>query len=902
MSSSAVVDLSKWRRVDALLKVGLNLPPDRRAKWAGQLPPEDRELLPLLRALLARGGVEADDFMRRPAAAAVTAEPARDLAVDGPGQIVGPYRLLRELGSGGMGTVWLAERYDGALQRQVAVKMPLYGWAPGVAERLAQEREALAALEHPNIARLYDAGTTLQGRPFLAMEYVDGLPIDVYADERRLSIRGRVELLLQVARAVEFAHARLIVHRDLKPSNILVTPAGDARLLDFGAAKLLREDVPQDSALTREAGRALSPDYASPEQIHGEPIAVASDVYSLGVVLFELLTGKRPYSLKRQSMGALQAAIDAVETPLASAVASGDKRLVRELRGDLDTVVAKALKKAVGERYSTVTEFASDLRRWLNHEPVTAQRDTVAYRVGTFIRRHRPAVSMGALVFAALAAAAVITTSQMFEARRQRDEARAQAKRAEAEERFANVLLEQTGPGGRPLTREEMIDRSVELLNEQYANDPHFIADTLITISGRYMDLGNTAKELAALTQAESIARRLADPVLLLKVQCNTVETELVGGRLDRAAQRMEEIHGLLARAPSVPQELRITCLHADATLADASGDTTTAVTRIETAIALQEQVDRTGQPYRSLLSHAQGLYIHAGRPKDGFAIAEKTLAVLRATDSNDIEPRSGALHNEAVALFQMGEIRAALAREREAVRLIEARDPGQPVNPVSATVLGRLLTLMNQPREGEGWTERAVASARAAENADAQIFALAALAESRAGAGDLRRASDALRAAALLLSPDSGPRERAAVARARTLVALRQSDPSRAEAAAEELLSVVGYPDERRLRGVQSADRYLSLAASAALRAGRPQDAERLAGEALQIARQIARDPDGSAGVGEARFLLARARQAAGNLTGAREAIRGAARALGSGLAPDHPLALEAAALERHL
>ena len=816
--------------------------------------------------------------------------------------MVGPYRLLRELGTGGMGTVWLAERSDGALKRQVAVKMPLYGWAPGVAERLAQEREALAALEHPNIARLYDAGVTSIGRPFLAMEYVDGLPIDVYADEHRLSVRARLQLVLQVATAVAYAHGRLIVHRDLKPSNILVTPGGEARLLDFGAAKLLREDAPQESALTREAGRALSPDYASPEQIQGDAITVASDVYSLGVVLFELLTGKRPYGLKRQSLAHLQAAIAAVETPLASSVASADGKLARELRGDLDTVVAKALKKSPRERYGTVTEFAADIKRWLDHEPVSAQRDSVAYRVGKFIRRHRAGVTIGALVFVALAAAAAITTSQMFEARRQRDEARAQAKRAEAEERFANMLLEQSGPGGRPLTREEMIDRSVELLTEQYASDPHFIADTLITISGRYMDLGNTAKELIALTRAETIARRLADPLLLLKVQCNTVETELNGGHLDRAAERMAEIQGLLERTRRVPQELRITCVHADATLADARGDTATAIARIETAIALQEQVDRTGQPYRSLLSHAQGLYIHAGRPKDGFAIAEKTLAVLKATDSHDNEPRSGALHNEAVAVFQMGEIRAALARERQAVQLIEERDPGRPINPVSATVLGRLLTLMNAPREGEKWAERAVVSARADENARAQVFALAALAESSTAASDLARADEVIRAATQLVTPDSDPRARAVVARARSLVALRKVDLPRAEAAATELLAVIGYPDEARLAAVQSTDRYLSLAARVALAAGRPRDAQPLAAKALEIATRLARDPDGSAGVGEARLLLALARQATGDVDGARSAIRGAALALGRGLAPDHPLAIEASTLEHRL
>jgi serine/threonine-protein kinase len=213
-----------------------------------------------------------------------------------------------------MGTVWLAERADGTLQRQVALKLPRYGWAAGVAERLGQERDALAALEHPHIARLYDAGITPAGRPYLAMEYVDGLPIDAFAAAHGLSVRARVGLLQQVAAAVQYAHGRLVVHRDLKPSNILVTRHGEARLLDFGAAKLLH-DGPQDSALTREVGRALSPDYAAPEQIRNEPITVASDVYSLGIVLFELLTGSRPYTLGAHQLAAESLASRGVDVP-----------------------------------------------------------------------------------------------------------------------------------------------------------------------------------------------------------------------------------------------------------------------------------------------------------------------------------------------------------------------------------------------------------------------------------------------------------------------------------------------------------------------------------------------------------------------------------------------------------
>src|SRR5215831_12276698 len=684
MMSPSIHDVPRWRRINLLLQEGLALPQAEREIWLKRIANEQDDLMPLLRALLTRATTESDAFMARPVES-VWAEAIGDTGGVRPGEQVGPYRLVREIGSGGMGTVWLAERADGVLRRQVALKLPRFGWAPGVAERLQQERDALATLEHRHIARLYDAGTTAEGRPYLAMEFVDGSPIDVFAARHNLPVRARLELFQQVTQAVDFAHRRLIVHRDLKPANILVTHGGDVRLLDFGAAKLLQDSGAPESALTRQAGRAMSPDYASPEQIRGDPITVASDVYSLGIVLFELLTGTRPYRLERQSSAALEAAIVDAEAPTPSSTVARDRKLSGELRGDLDNIIMKALKKSAQERYNTVREFADDLQRWLDHEPVSARGDSVAYRLRKFVRRNRVAVAATSLVICALVVAAAVTSIEMLEARRQRDEARLQAKRAEAQERFANMVMEQSGPGGRPLTREEMLDRSVELLEQQYSNDPRFIARALIPISGRYMNLGDTDKELAALQRAETIARQLRDPVLLLSVQCNTVETELAQGRLERATGRMSEARTLLAHTDSVPVAERIDCMHAEATLADAHGDRATAVERINQAIALQEQLDRTDLTFRALLSHAQVLYLHAGRPQDAWAVIEKTLAVLQTTDARNNQARSGALHNQAMALLQMGEVSAALAREKEAFALVSSENSDQAAHPVMA-------------------------------------------------------------------------------------------------------------------------------------------------------------------------------------------------------------------------
>jgi serine/threonine-protein kinase len=271
-----------------------------------------------LRALLARrASAETDDILGtlpKFTLAADAADQARSVASVVDGEIVGAYRLVREIGHGGMSTVWLAVRTDEQIKRPVALKLPhIHLNRQQFADRFARERDILAELTHPNIARLYDAGVTEAGQPFLAIEYIDGMPVTEYCDRRRLPIRARIDLFLQILGAVQYAHSHLVIHRDLKPSNILAAQDGRVTLLDFGIAKLIPEGPASETQLTLLGGRALTPDYASPEQIAGEPLSTSSDVYSLGVVLYELLTGVRPYRLKRDSRGALEDAILSVD-------------------------------------------------------------------------------------------------------------------------------------------------------------------------------------------------------------------------------------------------------------------------------------------------------------------------------------------------------------------------------------------------------------------------------------------------------------------------------------------------------------------------------------------------------------------------------------------------------------
>jgi tetratricopeptide (TPR) repeat protein len=380
------------------------------------------------------------------------------------------------------------------------------------------------------------------------------------------------------------------------------------------------------------------------------------------------------------------------------------------------------------------------------------------------------------------------------------------------------------------------------------------------------------------------------------------VETELDKGRIDSAEQRMNEARALLALNPNAPMRQQIDCMHADATLADARGERTISVDRIEAAIALQERDDPTDRSYRGLLSHAQVIYLYAGRPKDAYATVEKTLDVLRKTDARNGEAISGSMHNQSLALNQMGEVRAAIDREREAIAITAGDDPNHPVMAPMAQTLGRMYTRMNRAAEAEAWTERALSGAREGGNISAQILDLATLAEANERVGHVAKANANAAEAARLLSERNDPRERAAVARAQAFIALGRKDVRAAQAAAAAMLDALGYPDAGKVRASQSSDVLLLLAARIALEAGDLPAASHLASLALELSRNLARDPEHSATVGEARLLLARVQYAQGRTEDARASIRGAWGALSAGLAPDHPLAIEAASLEAKL
>jgi eukaryotic-like serine/threonine-protein kinase len=416
-----------------------------------------------------------------------------------------------------MGSVWLAERNDGRFERQAAVKflnMALAG--RGSEQRFRREGSILGRLANPKIAALLDAGVSENGRPYLVLEYVEGEHIDRYCDLTKLDVEARLRIFLDVLSAVAHAHANLIVHRDIKPSNVLVRTDGQVKLLDFGIAKLLEKDGDSgaETPLTREAGAGLTPQYAAPEQLTDGPITTATDIYALGVLLFFLLTGHHPAGSSVHSTATLFKFIVEIEPPRMSEVVASKiddsetsslrsttpDKLRQTLRGDLDTIVAKTLKKRPEERYAAVTAFADDIRRYLHHEPISARPDTLAYRTVKFVRRHRWPVAFATFAFTASVAGLIGTMTQTRAARAQRDFAVRQLSRAEAINDLNSFVLSDAAPSGKPFKVNELLGRAEHIIARQRGDNDANRVDLLISIGRQYWSQDEDATRSLAQT------------------------------------------------------------------------------------------------------------------------------------------------------------------------------------------------------------------------------------------------------------------------------------------------------------------------------------------------------------------------------------------------------------------
>jgi eukaryotic-like serine/threonine-protein kinase len=524
----------RWRKIEDLFHRALVSSPDERAVILNANCVADDEVRKEVESLLM--AYQRAGFTDSP----VLHESMQILEHSGAAETanrkLGPYRILRELGRGGMGVVYLAARADESFEKLVAIKLLPRGLeAEDLVNRFRAERQILANLDHPNITRLLDGGTTEDGLPYLVMEYIEGVPVDEYCDTRRLNITGRLFLFQQICAAVRYAHQNLVVHRDIKPSNVLVTENGVPRLLDFGIAKLLTPGT-AGNELTATALRPLTPEYASPEQIRGGAIGTSTDIYSLGVLLYRLLTGRRPYRAEPSSATAIERAIceeepvrpsEAVrESPpdrpdAASEIAAVREgtieKLSRRLAGDLDNIVLMAMRKEPQRRYASADQFSNDLSRHLHHLPVIARADTSAYRMRKFVRRNRAGVAVTVLLFFTLVAGLATTLWQAHVAQLQRDRARVEQAKANRIKLFLTDMLTYSSPDytssnptkNRDAKVSEVVAQAAKRAATELADQPEVLTEVQATIGGVYASEGRYEEAEPILRTARERSIRL---------------------------------------------------------------------------------------------------------------------------------------------------------------------------------------------------------------------------------------------------------------------------------------------------------------------------------------------------------------------------------------------------------
>lgn len=715
-----------WDRTKRLFQAALDLPPERRDAFLRARCGNDHELRAEVESLLCAHD-EAEGFLETPPAAAAarlvaSGEPAG--ADDRAGQVLGAYRIERTLGRGGAGTVYLAVRADERFERKVAVKVLRRGVAtPEALQRFGSERQILAAIDHPNIARLLDAGTTPDGLPYLVMEHVDGVPVDRYCDRERLSVRERIELFERVCAAVQVAHQSLVVHRDLKPGNILVTPEGVPKLLDFGIAKLLDSSrFPDTGDPTIDEQRLMTPDFASPEQVRGDAITTASDVYSLGVMLYELLTGRRPLELGHLRLGQMERVVLEQTPKRPSAVAreaapdaAGARRsrpdaLERTLAGDLDTILLQALRKEPQRRYGSVEALADDLARYRHGLPVRAVPDTWAYRARKFVGRHRVAVAAAALVIALGCAFTVALARQSVRLAVERDRAAAEAAKARAVAGFLEEILGTADPLqglGRETTVAGALEGALPRIAETFSEQPDMEAAVRQSVGQTLLGLGRLEEAEEQVAQALEIRRRLHPEVNHPEVAASL---NLLG-EIRYENDGLEEAEALYAEALTMRRALYAGD-HPDlartvdnlGNIAHDLGDLEEAEARYREAWRMRRRL--LGEDHRDVAASLNNLAVLAhdrgdlGRAEE---LHRQSLAMTRRVLGERHPEVASSLNNLATILHDRGELAAAEPVYREAVAIArEGLGSGHPGLIVNLHNLAVLLEDLSRLDEAE--------------------------------------------------------------------------------------------------------------------------------------------------------------------------------------------------------
>lgn len=915
----ALPDPTRWAQLSKALDPLLDLEPDARQAALSQLRASDPALADELGPLLeADSQARADQFLTGQAA------PATDsLSAPGPslqGHRIGPYALQTPLGAGGAGTVWLADRADGQYEGQVAIKLLHLALVDhAAAQRFAREGAILARLTHPNIARMLDAGVAPGGQPYLVLERVQGERIDRHCNQLRLGVEARLHLFLDVLQAVAHAHSHLVIHRDIKPSNILVTPEGQAKLLDFGIAKLLEEGQAEAGAteITQQGGRALTPDWAAPEQLRGEAVTTATDVYALGLLLHLLLTGRHAtHSATATASEAMRATLETAPERPSRAVThnapdelalvggeSAPQRLARRLQGDLDNIVGRCLRKSPAERYATVPALADDLRRHLAHEPVSARPDTLRYVAGKFVRRHRGAVATSMVILLAVVGGVAGTLTQAHRASQERDKAIEEREMATGiSDFFARMLRESAGSEAGGLRKQ--LDSGRELAKTLVFRYPLAQAAVFQQLSGRYADIDDIPSALAMMDEATRVVNALPDPRRrasnLVPLLCGRASLLNDAARDAEGLQFLAQAQALLAAGAQadVPVDALAECILTNSYIRSALGQHDDAVQSARSALQLLRD---SGVDARSLNSYASALdraLLLAGRHAEAWPLAEKlardsastegtnNMAALRRSSRLTHLKRAGGQPLQALALA-----------ERDLALMARIMSKGD-TDALTVYEHGSALLALGRLREASAELQRSVDIARAKDDKLVLIRAELALIRAWLARGetvDLAKAQGLFQSEQAQWKAIADRQSPTAVEvwRTQAMLTAAQGDLPAARALLERAAAW-----GQRLSGAQYPARFAVELnqGELALTAAQAEAALGHARHALAAAQRAALDPQRSADVGRALWLQSRAQAALQQGTEAATSARSARAQMEPTLGAQHPLTMAAA------
>jgi len=698
------LDSNWWRQVSPLLDEALELDPTARERWLVDLEREQPLIARELRRLLnVHDSVLTSGFLER------SPFPSDDLLI---GEKIGAYTVECLLGRGGMGSVWLARRSDEKFEGKAAVKLlDRRGLGQLAATQIRHEANLLARLSHAHIARLFDAGVRENGQPYLILEYVEGEPIEQFCGRHALPLAKRLSLFLDVLEAVAYAQGQLIVHGDLKPSNILVTPDGIVKLVDFGVSSLRTESYANPIESPRPT--ALTPGYAPPEQVRGEPLSAAADVYALGVLLHVLVTGQHPFGASASTGTQLVHAAMTEDPPHASTqvVDAIDQRRVR---GDLDAIIARALDRDATHRYPTAADLAADIRRFLGNFPVRARRPTRTYVARKFAQRHWGGVLGALLTLIVLVGAVAITTLQMIEARHQRDFARTQLSRAESLNELMSYVLTDAAPAGKPFTVNELLARAAHVLERRRTDDADRAA--LLTSIGRQYDTQDEDNAaLKYLGDAYQVSRSVSDPSVRARADCAFASALANQDNSARSEALFQE--GLKELPDDAEFALdRSFCWTSGFRIATYHADTPLSIARAQAAIRVLDQV-----PFEHELANLRAeadlaeAYREAGRYREAVMTFEQLWPQLVAQGRDDTATAGTWLNNWGMAVAQMGRPLEAEKLLRQSMMIHRADASDAALSPMLLTNYAQQLLDLGRLPEAQDYAERALDSAKRA-------------------------------------------------------------------------------------------------------------------------------------------------------------------------------------------